>query len=142
MGVQQSAIRVNFEDIKHVIDKEKDSEFILISTLPINKQNCLIKGTIPADEETETLNKYLKESISRKIIVYGENSSDMTVETKCQQLRSLGFFNIYQYTGGIFEWLLLQDIYGADVFRTTTNELDHLKYRGNSYFNTRRLTYN
>ena len=84
----------------------------------------------------------MKESISRKIIVYGENSSDMTVETKCQQLRSLGFFNIYQYTGVIFEWLMLQDIYGADVFRTTTSELDHLKYRGNSYFNTRRLTYN
>ena len=33
------------------------------------------------------------------------------------------------YTGGIFEWLLLQDIYGKDEFPTTSEELDILKYR-------------
>ena len=30
----------------------------------------------------------------------------------------------------MFEWLLLQDIYGDDEFPTTTKELDILKYKG------------
>jgi len=137
MGVQQSVIKVNFEDVKHAIESE---DFILISTLSIAKQECLIKGTIKADIETTSLNKLLRESLHKKIIVYGENSTDNSVESKCHQLRSLGFFNVYNYVGGLFEWLLLQDIYGDDVFQTTSEELEHLKYRGNSHFNTKRLT--
>jgi len=33
------------------------------------------------------------------------------------------------YTGGLFEWLLLQDIYGKTEFPTTTNIIDLLKYK-------------
>ena len=33
------------------------------------------------------------------------------------------------YPGGVFEWLLLQDIYGNDNFPTTKKELDILKYK-------------
>jgi len=36
----------------------------------------------------------------------------------------------------LFEWLLLQDIYGQDDFSTTKNELDHLKFKGKSIFTT------
>ena len=43
------------------------------------------------------------------------------------------------YTGGLFEWLLLQDIYGSDMFKTTTEEVDHLKYRGAQVFGVKRL---
>ena len=44
--------------------------------------------------------------------------------------------------GGIFEWLLLQDIYGDDQFKTTSRELDILKYKPISTFKTLYLTDN
>ena len=55
---------------------------------------------------------------------------------KYAQLTGLGFINVYIYPGGLFEWLLLQDIYGQDDFSTTKNELDHLKFKGKSIFTT------
>ena len=45
--------------------------------------------------------------------------------------------NVYVYPGGLFEWLLLQDIYGEDNFPTTLKELDILKYKPLSVFNTK-----
>ena len=63
------------------------------------------------------------------IIIYGKNNNDETVIKKYNQLIKLGFINVYIYLGGLFEWLLLQDIYGKDEFPTTSEELDILKYR-------------
>ena len=37
---------------------------------------------------------------------------------KYDQLIGLGFVNVFIYPGGLFEWLLLQDIYGYDNFPT------------------------
>ena len=51
----------------------------------------------------------------------------------------LGFINVYIYLGGLFEWLLLQDIYGRDLFKTTKNELDILKYKPDSILQERRF---
>ena len=47
----------------------------------------------------------------------------------------LGFKNIYVYPGGMFEWLLLQDIYGDDLFQTTSKIQDILKYKQPSLIN-------
>jgi hypothetical protein len=33
------------------------------------------------------------------------------------------------YLGGMFEWMLLQDIYGKEDFPTTEEELDILKFK-------------
>lgn len=142
MGAQQSINKINFEDVKYAINKSDSNteDYIIISTLPVNKQSCLIKGTIPADDETITLNKYLKQNIAIKIVVYGENSADPRMEAKYNQLRSLGFYNVYLYTGGLFEWMLLQDIYGEDMFKTDGSEIDHLKYRCPAQFGIKRLT--
>ena len=60
-----------------------------------------------------------------------ENSSDDTLIKKYYQLRKLGIKNIYVYVGGLFEWLLLQDIYGEDIFPTSSTHIDILKYSGN-----------
>jgi hypothetical protein len=76
----------------------------------------------------ELLNQYvLKDKI---IIVYGRNANDDTVEKKYRQLISLGFIEVYMYMGGMFEWMLLQDIYGKDEFQTTAKVLDILKFKG------------
>lgn len=62
-------------------------------------------------------------------MIYGKNSNDETIYKKYTQLSKLGFVNVYVYLGGLFEWLMLQDIYGTEEFSTTSRELDILKYK-------------
>ena len=101
----------------------------------IDNQSCLILNTLSPEKEIELLNNYIKKDKSIKIVIYGENTNDEKIISKYKQLLNLGFNNIYLYIGGLFEWLLLQDIYGTENFPTTTIQLDHLKYRARSAFN-------
>ena len=128
MGNSLSINKINFEDIQTILNEKST---LLINTLNTNKQKCLIKNTLTASCEVETLNTYLKNGKSQiRIIIYGENALDDSVIVKYKQLYSLGFSNIYIYAGGIFEWLLLQDIYGNDLFPTTIIERDILQFKG------------
>lgn len=121
--------KINFEDVLYA---QKDA--ILISTLPNNKQNCLIQETIPYHEEEDVINSLLDTEPKKTIIIYGENSNDEKIYSKYKQLISLGFVNVFIYTGGLFEWMLLGDIYGKENFKTTSEELDILKFRPNKLF--------
>jgi hypothetical protein len=143
MGSSASISKVNYEDMQCVCrtasgDHHKYSNYyapthpwLLINTLPPGMQGCLIPGTLPIDEEEVSVNAMLSESKGkdREIIVYGKNANDETVLKKYQQLMNLGFKNVCVYPGGMFEWLLLQDIYGAVSFPTTSKEMDILKYK-------------
>ena len=126
MGNANSVNRINFKDMQYAIA----SNIVIINTLDINRQDCLIKNTLKPDEEIATINDIIKRNTRQKIIIYGENSSDNSIVKKYYQLYNLGFRNIYIYMGGLFEWLLLQDIYGSDEFPTTSEIIDILKYRG------------
>jgi len=117
--------KFNFDDLRNSM---KDNPLI-INTLPDNLQMCLITGTIDINNEVKVLNDYLKKQKDKMIIIYGKNNNDETIITKYKQLTGLGFTNVYIYIGGLFEWLLLQEIYGEENFATTTLELDILKYR-------------
>ena len=128
---------INFEDMQTVINNNYDT--IIINTLDITNQKCLIEGTIQIDHETKIVNEQLEKNKSIRIIVYGMNSTDETIVKKYDQLISLGFTNVYIYLGGLFEWLLLQDIYGQSIFPTTSIEKDLLKYKGRQQFNIRLL---
>ena len=80
--------------------------------------------------EHRLINKLIKNGNKKiNIIIYGANSNDEKIYKKTQQLNSLGFFNVYVYVGGLFEWLLLQDIYGDKEFPTTSKQLDLLKFK-------------
>lgn len=133
MGASQSIQKINFEDM-HIATKNIES-YLIINTLSPNEQQCLIIGTTPVEQEEAIINKHLRQNKSVKIIVYGKNCNDDSVNKKFQQLLSLGFYNIYIYQGGLFEWLLLQDIYGKELFPTTKKELDILKFKPNSILN-------
>ena len=136
MGNTLSINKINFEDMKYIQDKNS----IIINTMESHKQNCLIAGTLPISNEENILNNLLnKGNIDEMIIIYGENSTDNTLIKKYNQLIKLGFVNVYIYMGGLFEWLLLQDIYGRDYFKTTTVENDFLKYKGTQKFNVKLL---
>jgi hypothetical protein len=133
MGNAQSIPRINFEDIQYSIKNRETT--VIINTLSNTIQDCLIKNTIPSYQEEELINNLIKTGRKDiKIIIYGKNSNDDTVYKKYQQLVQLGFYQVFIYTGGLFEWMLLQDIYGADDFPTTKKELDILKYKGNKVF--------
>jgi len=135
----QSMKKINFEDMQTII---KNPElYLLINTLSISDQKCLIVNTTFAEEEEIVINKYLKQNKNIRIIIYGKNCNDETIYTKYKQLLSLGFYTIFIYTGGMFEWLMLQDIYGKDLFPTTKQELDFLKYKPNSILNISLLEY-
>ena len=120
--------KLSFEDIQFVIRNR--GEFVIINTLPVTDQSCLIENTISHVEEEQILNNLLTNyGLNQKIIVYGRNNTDNTINTKYDQLMNLGFQTVYLYVGGMFEWLCLQDIYGKEEFPTTTRELDILKYK-------------
>jgi hypothetical protein len=78
---------------------------------------------------------------SRTFIIYGKNAVDDSAEKKYQQMNDLGFTELYIYSGGMFEWMLLQDIYGDAEFPTTSRELDVLKFRPIKSFGVSRLEY-
>jgi hypothetical protein len=115
----------NFEKIQYHIKNKS----ILINTLDANNQSCLISGTISIEEEIKLLNHYLKTNKTILIIIYGKNNSDLSVLKKHKQLLSLGFTNIALYLGGLFEWLLLQDVFGQEHFPTTTKTIELLNYK-------------
>lgn len=120
--------KIGFEDITRNAEN-----VIIINTLPSGEQDCLIQNTLSAEIEERTLNGYIERGEAYKIpvIVYGRNSCDESAEKKCGQLAKLGFREVYWYVGGLFEWLLLQDIYGKTEFKTTgtVKNVDLLKYR-------------
>ena len=136
MGNSTSIKKINFEDIQTSI---KDNNTIIISTLNSKAQNCLIKGTILLNNEEKVINANLN-NFNLKIIIYDKNCNEQKPYDKYKQLIALGFRNIYIYSGGLFEWLLLQDIYGFDNFPTTTTEIDILQFKPSSFLNTPLLT--
>ena len=138
MGNTTSIRKINFEDMQTFI---KDEGVTIINTLDISNQECLINNTVKASQETALINQLLHNDRERKIVIYGMNATDESLVHKYNQLAKLGFSNTYVYVGGLFEWLLLQDIYGFDLFPTTKKELDILRYKGDKLSKRLMLTY-
>jgi len=126
--------RINFEDMQ--LAQKNDS--LIISTLPSSEQGVLIANTISWEKEIKAVELAITKKHS--VFVYGRHSNDETIYSKYEQIRKLGG-KVYLYTGGLFEWLLLQDIYGYSEFPTTTKTLDLLKYKPPTLLNTKYLTY-
>jgi len=106
---------INFDLLKEM---QKEGATI-IHTMDENEK-VLILGTVVAEKESEKINKMLsKNDYEKDIIIYGRNCHEYeNLLKKQKQLASLGFKNIFIYLGGMFEWLLLQDVYGSKEFPT------------------------
>lgn len=140
MGNSQSTQKINYEDVQYSMHNSQSH--LLINTLHENEQECLIVNTTNINQEESLINKLLQIGNKNiKIIVYGRNCNDDKIYVKYNQLKSLGFYNVYIYTGGLFEWLMLQDIYGDNEFPTTKKELDFLKYKPHKTLNIQLLEY-
>ena len=139
MGNIASIKKINYEDMQEI--SKKKIECILINTLPIYNQECLIPTTINAHHEEQIINHFLYKNKKNRLVIYGKNSNDKKTYEKYQQLQDLGFTNIYVYPGGMFEWCLLQDIYGKELFPTFGNEQDILKFSPKKMLNVKSLSY-
>lgn len=144
-----NTIKIGFEDVQQFIkfsashshshspffaideNSVTNANCLLINTLPPTDQNCLIKNTTEIATEEGIINNIIDNYNTKykKIIIYGKNSADSSPDLKAQQLFNLGFTNIYIYCGGLFEWLLLQDIYGEQEFPTTQKVVDILHFK-------------
>ena len=131
MGNTNSIKKISFKQMQNIINNNNiNDNYIIINTLSINEQNCLIKNTLSPSKEVDEITKNLRDNKNVNIVIYGENSIDSKVIEKYNQLYKLGFVNLFVYIGGLFEWLLLQDIFGNEEFPTTNTILDILKYKG------------
>lgn len=127
---------IGFQDVQIAIKNK--NEYLIVNTLSIDEQKCLIVGTIDAESEESVLNSMINtfEQPDKKIVLYGKNSIDKSVDIKAKQLNKLGISDVFIYKGGLFEWMILQDIYGCDEFPTTMNVLDILLYKPNKVFDS------
>lgn len=141
MGNKMStSIKINYEDVQYILKNVEG--YLLINTLSEVEQECLIVNTMNIKNEEAIINNCIKNGRKDiKIIIYGKNCNDEKIFNKYNQLSSLGFYNVFIYVGGMFEWLMLQDIYGEKEFPTTKKELDILKYKPYKVLNVQLLEY-
>jgi rhodanese-related sulfurtransferase len=133
MGNELSNIqKANYEDVQYLITEKHP--FLIINTMSPNLQTCVIQHTIPIKDEERVMNDLITTSRDIKIVIYGKNANDQTIYQKYEQLCKIGFSDVYVYIGGMFEWLMLQEIYGADLFPTKGREIDILKYKPDAAF--------
>lgn len=113
---------IGFEDMLYIL--EHRANYVLINTLPATEQGVLIKHTLSAREEEECVNEFLTKysETPKSIVLYGRNSCDESPRKKHAQLLSLGINEVFIYTGGLFEWLLLQELYGPEEFPTLSSQ--------------------
>ena len=140
MGNSESSIKkVNFDDIINISKDSKEltkNNNILIHVMEKEDQELLIKNTLSIDEEIEIINSILSfRKMDVIIVIYGKNTDDVSkVIRRYRQLCDMGFSNVHVYFGGLFEWLLLQEIYGNDDMKTNIvcnrNILDYKPARG------------
>lgn len=129
MGGVQSIQKISFQDMNTCIQRKH-------SIISVMKQDsCVIEGTIPIQKEEELINRFYESgNFSHPIVIYGCNDCDENIVKKYRQLKELGFTNVYVYPGGMFEWLLLQDIFTDKHFHTSSKELNILKYKSENFF--------
>ena len=120
---------VNFENVQRAI--RYTDQYLLINVLPLHEQDCLIQGTVDAFQEETLLNNMIQSIVEpdKVVIVYGKHNQDKRAVEKVKQITGLGVSTVYIYQGGLFEWMLLQDIYGHEAFPTTKKVLDFLKFK-------------
>jgi hypothetical protein len=119
----------NFEDVQRFVSV-KDAH-ILLNVMDETYQDILIFKTLSAYDEVKTLETLIDDAeFDYKILIYGKNMNDIEkILKKQKQLEALGFSEVYVYFGGLFEWVLLQDIYGKELFKTTRSVTDILRYK-------------
>tara|TARA_B100000401_G_scaffold103107_2_gene66725 strand:+ start:3901 stop:4293 length:393 start_codon:yes stop_codon:yes gene_type:complete len=119
MGNVQTINKVTYETIQEISLHRRDT--FMICTISSEKEKYVILNTVPISKEESIINDLIvNRQFQKKIIIYGENMYDERIIKKYNQLKTFGFQNCYIYFGGLFEWILLQDVYGTELFPTNS----------------------
>jgi hypothetical protein len=62
MGNTSSIKKINCEDMQKACNSNTDN-YIIINTLDVNMQKCLIKNTIQIEQEEHTINSIIKKNM-------------------------------------------------------------------------------
>ena len=84
MGNAASIRKINCEDMQKAC--KNTNNYIIINTLDISMQQCLILNTTKIENEEALINSIIKKSKNKNIIIYGRNCNDENVYKKYQQL--------------------------------------------------------
>jgi len=126
-NASSSNATANYDDIRQ-------NQCVLIHTM--EDESILIERTLTIEKEITKINGLIADhSYDTHIIVYGKNVDDYeALVKKRNQLLKLGFRNVWFYPGGLFEWILLRDVFGTRQFPTTADAKDLFKYSPRSAF--------
>jgi hypothetical protein len=113
--------KANFDEVA-----SRNKTTILINVLSEAEQGVLIRGTVPCSDEVAEVENAIAQRDT--ILVYGMNCHDERIFAKYQQIKKLGG-KPKVYVGGLFEWMLLNEIYGNERFPLSTDQFDLYQYR-------------
>lgn len=113
--------RCNFETVNMA-----RHDGVIISAGPLVSY---IEGTVDGDKANQVLDKCLREDPSKLVVFYGLNSTDSAPLHRWNNATQLGLENAHVYCGGMFEWLILGELYGNDMFPVTSIQDDLLKFK-------------
>ncbi len=114
MGNQSSDCSVDGASSFNAV-RRRPSTAWLINTLPPHDQRCRIAGTLSVEAEIAAVNG-CRARDAQLVVVYGRHSTDLSARAKREQLLGLGFVHVEVYVGGLFEWLMLREVFGAEEF--------------------------
>ena len=106
---------------------ETAREYLLLTTIPVAttpEEYMLIQNTLTPMQDERLINALLQCQKPRVkdqyfLIIYGKNANDLVaILTKYRMLTDLGFTKVAVYLGGMLEWVLLQQVYGAVMYPT------------------------
>lgn len=120
MGIGQSKTYkntiLNFDDMKQAIDRG----YTICHIMEEADEGIIIKNTLSVKDEIKKINDFLQnDQLDGMIVLYGRNYTDIDkLAQRQKQLNSLGFMRVFIYVGGLYEWVLLQNVYGDKLFPT------------------------
>ncbi len=120
MGIGQSKTYkntiLNFDDMKQAIYRG----YTICHIMEEADEGTIIKNTLSVKDEIKKINDFLQnDQLDGMIVLYGRNYTDIDkLAQRQKQLNSLGFMRVFIYVGGLYEWVLLQNVYGDKLFPT------------------------
>ena len=72
MGNSQSIRKINFEDVQYMI--KNSGGYVIINTLPVSEQDCLLPHTMNIHKEEELVNRLINAG-KKEVKIHG-NSED------------------------------------------------------------------
>ena len=98
---------------------------ILLATPDVDSKGWRIAGTLSPQTEEREINRVIQaynasgKPPKEKIVYYGLNAVDKSPDEQVAKLAGHGIAASV-YRGGVFEWLLLREVFGAESYAVTS----------------------